>query len=190
MATRDVTVRLPRIDEIVPPATRQAILQHVALLAIGRIKRRTKDGQDVTGSPFAPYSVRYRDQRRRAGWGTTPDLWLRGGMLGSLTVLEVDATRALIGFQGSSAQTVFRARSGSGRKHRRTGERLSLTPVETSERVANALKAYWNQHGRKPRRFFGLSSADRVFLARTALQLLLRAVGQQSLGRAITRTRK
>lgn len=188
MATRDVTVRLPRIDEIVPAATRQAILRHVALLAIGRIKRRTKAGQDVNGSPFAPYSVRYREQRRRAGWGTKPDLWLRGGMLNSLSLLEVDETRALIGFQGSSPRVVFRARSGRAR-HRRTGERLSLSPVETNLQVANALKAYWNQRGRKPRRFFALSSADRVFLARTALQLLIRAVGQQNLQRAFGRTK-
>jgi hypothetical protein len=186
MATRDVTVRLPRVDEVVPPVSRKAILQHLALLAIGRIKRRTAQGLDANGNAFAPYSPRYKEQRRRAGWSTKPDLWLRGGMLGSLGVLDLTEAKVTVGFQGTAAQTMFRARSRAA-KHRKTGERLDLTVAETSRRIPNALKAHYNQHGRKPRKFFALSSQDRVFLARTALQQLLRVVGQVSLSRAVGR---
>jgi hypothetical protein len=186
VATRDVTVRLPSVAEIVPPDARRAILSKLGLLFVGRVKRRTKAGLDVNGHPFAPYSVRYRENRRRAGWGTKPDLWLRGGMMGSLGVLDVDEKRVLVGFQGTSAQTTFRARSRAA-KHRKTGERIDLTVAETSRRIPNALKAYWNQHGRKPRRFFALSPQDRVFLAKQALDALLTVVGQQTLTRALGR---
>lgn len=186
MATKPVTVRLPRLDEIVPPASRKAILQHLALLQIGRIKRRTKAGKDVEGNSFAPYSLRYKEQRRRAGWGMKPDLWLRGGMLGSLGVIEADERRAVIGFQGSSPRTRFKARSRPVAS-KKGGAKVDLTVMETTANVANALKAYWNQHGRKPRRFFALSNQDRVFLTKTALDLMLRAVGQQTLQRALGR---
>lgn len=199
---RDVTVSLPRIDEIVPLASRKALLQQLALLQIGRIKRRTSAGLDVNGSPFAPYSPRYAEQRKRAGWATKPDLWLRGGMLGGLAVLDVDDRQAVIGFQGTSQRTRFTAltrlkqgghfvgmqRVKTSRKNKKTGGRIDLAVAEANGRIPNALKAFYNQYGRRPRRFFGLSAEDRVFLARHALRELLNIVGQVTLTRAVRRT--
>lgn len=185
MARREPTVNLPTIDQIVPPDARAAVLQRLALLQIGRIKRRTSAGLDVNGAAFRAYSPRYREQRRRAGWGTKPDLWLKGGMLGSLGLLEVTPARVLIGFQGSAAGSTFRARARA-KRHRKTGERLALTVVETSKRVPNALKAAWNDRGEGtvPRRhFFGVSAEDRAFLMREALRELLAIAGRTNVRR-------
>jgi hypothetical protein len=183
----DVTVRMPRVDEFLPPAARAALLQQLAVLAVGRIKRRTKQGVDANGQRFKPYSEGYAYLRRRAGWQTSPpDLWLTGHMLGSMGVLEVTPEQALIGFSGSSPRVKWKRRERA-RKHRKTGERLTLTPEQQSKTIPNALKAYYNQHGRKPRLFFALSTADRAFLLRHALKEILRIVGQQSLSRAARR---
>lgn len=184
----DVTVRLPTLDRIIPPAQRKALLEQLAALQIGRIKRRTRQGVDVNGRPFRIYSAQYADNRRRAGWNTKPDLWLTGHMINSMQILQSSKDRALIGFTGSSARTKFVPRTKT-RKHRKTGERLTLTVEETPHQVANALKAYWNHHGgRVPSRpFFGFSSADRLFLSKHALRTLTRMAGQVSLGRALRR---
>lgn len=204
MAAGDVTVNLRRIEEYLPPPARAALLQQLAALAIGRIKSRTKSGLDVNGQPFASYSPKYATLRRRAGYQTSPDLWLHGGMLNGMAVLEVTPERALIGFQGTSARTRFAARTRERKKrffagteqvvrvkapikHRKTGETLDLTVQDTGGRIANAEKAYFNQNGPKPRRFFGLSKEDRLFLTRQALREILRIVGQQSLARAVRR---
>lgn len=187
MAARDVTVNIRRLGEYIPPANRADLLRQLAVLAVGRIKRRTKQGQDADGTPFAPYSASYRERRRRAGFGTAPDLWLRGGMLGSLGVLDVTPEQALIGFSGSAARTVF-ARRARPAKHRKTGEKVDLVVRETSGRVANALKAYWNQYGRRPRKFFALSVEDRAFLIRYALKEMLRLAALANLHRAAGRS--
>jgi hypothetical protein len=202
---QDVTVRMPRVDEIVPPAARAALLQQLAVLAIGRIKRRTKEGIGFDGQAFAPYSAGYAARRRRAGFQTTPDLWLRGGMLNGMGVLEVTPDRALIGFSGSSARTRFALRTRTRRKqgghfvgvvttrvaapvtNKKTGAKVDLVVQETGGRIANAQKAYFNQNGKKPRKFFGLSKEDRLFLTKHALRELLRIVGQVSLSRAARR---
>lgn len=205
-APKDVQVQLPTLDQIIPPAQRKALLAHIALLAVGRIKRRTNAGLDVNGQAFKPYSRRYATMRRKAGRTVTPvTLWLSGGMLGGMQVVSSDENRAVIGFVGSSAaqrlswrtkttvkpflfgttQTTIRRVSV---KNRKTGERITHKFSETGKQVSNALKARWNDRGegKVPRRhFFGLSSEDRYFLARTALRELLRMAGQVYLGRAV-----
>jgi hypothetical protein len=186
MARGDVTVRLPTLDEAVPPEARKAILHRLALFGIGRIKRRTKLGLDVDTNAFKPYSADYEEKRRRAGFSTQPDLWLRGGMLGGMTVLDVNPQRALIGFQGTSAKVQFVARTRAP-KHKRTGEKADLVAREMGGRIANAAKAYWNNRTRK---FFGLTNEDKTSLARDAYQQLLRAIGQASLRRLIDSARK
>ncbi len=202
--SRDVTVNLPTLEQLVPTAARQDVLRQLALLEVGRIKRRTKDGVDANGVTFAPYSSRYRELRERAGWSTRPDLWLRGGMLNSLGLIELSPNRALIGFQGSSPRTRFkkrkrplrgktytvRERVGGVYITRKKGAvKADLTVEETSGTVSNALKAYWNQYGRKPRRFFAVSPEDRVFLARHALQELLRIAKLATIASAIRANR-
>jgi hypothetical protein len=206
MARGDVTVKLPTLDQVIPPAQKKALLAHLAALAGGRIKRRTASGLDVNGKAFAPYSKRYAEQRRKAGRTVRPvTLWLSGGTLGSMQVLASDENRAVIGFSGSSAALKFAHRTrtttkpflfGSTQttvkrvstKNRKTGERITHTFAEQNRQVANALKAQWNDkgEGKVPRRhFFGLSSEDRFFLSRTALKELLRMAGQVYLGRAL-----
>jgi hypothetical protein len=202
--SRDVTVNLPTLDQLVPPGARQEVLRQLALLEAGRIKRRTSQGIDANGAAFAPYSEGYADLRKRAGWSTKPDLWLRGGMLNALGLIELSPNRALIGFQGSSPKTRFAKRArplrtkaysvrekvgGVWVTRKKGAVKSDLTVKEGPGTVANALKAYWNQHGKKPRRFFAVSAEDRVFLARHALQELLRIAKLASVA-SIIRSRR
>lgn len=186
MARRDVTVKLPTLDRIVPPGSRQALLEKIANFQIGRIKRRTAAGLDVNGNPFAPYSARYAEQRRKSGRETDRvQLRLTSGMMDSITVVSASAQRAVLGFKGASAAGVFARRSG-GRKVKGSTHAVGLS----TRQVSNALKARWNDKGdgnAPARHFFGFSAEDRVFLARTALRELTRMAGRVYLGRALRR---
>jgi hypothetical protein len=192
MARGDVTVKLPTLDQVIPPAQRKALLAHLAALAVGRIKRRTGAGLDVNGKAFKPYSFGYATMRHQAGRTVSPvQLTMTGAMLASMQVLSSDANRAVIGFQGSSAAVRFTKRARPT-KNRKTGERITHTFAEQRRQVSNALKAYWNDKGEgsdgwgTPRRhFFGLSADDRSFLSRIALRELVRMAGQVFLRRAL-----
>jgi hypothetical protein len=188
VATRPVTFRAPTIDQILPPGVREAVLRKVALMAIGMIKRRTRAGVDVEGRPFAAYSTSYSEQRRRAGREVRPTLWLEGGMLNSMAILEASPTRVLIGFAGSSPATTFAARARA-RKDRKTGAQVDLTVKLGPGTVPNASKAYWNDKGDGPprRHFFGLSAAEKAELTKYALRELLKLAAQVSLNRAAGR---
>jgi hypothetical protein len=206
-APRDVTVRMPTVDEVLPPQFRADILRRAALFAIGRIRRRTKDGKDVNGNALKPYSATYEDRRKRAGFQGTPDLWVSGQMLGSMAVVGEEPNRVLIGFQGSSAGIRFRPRTRTrtrrflygttqttivrvSKVNKKTGQRIDLTAEPTGKRVSNALKAYWHNSGagKNPvRNFFGLSSEDRAFLMKQVLRDILNVVGKLSLTRATRR---
>jgi hypothetical protein len=208
MASRPVTVRLPRLDQIVPGPNRKALLAHLAALAIGRIKRRTGAGLDVSGKKFAEYSDRYAMQRKRAGRQVSPaTLTLSGAMLASLAVLSVNEAKAVLGFQGTAPQYRFARRkralygrgeivaSAWGEKGRNRYARGKLkathTFAETNKQIPNALKAQWNDKGQGvPRRhFFGLSAADKLELSRTALRELLKMAQRASLARVLGRMR-
>jgi hypothetical protein len=209
VARGDVTVKLPTLDQVIPPAQRKALLAHLAALAVGRIKRRTGAGLDVNGKAFKPYSFGYATMRHQAGRTVSPvQLTMTGAMLASMQVLSSDANRAVIGFQGSSAAVRFTRRMrtrvvrnalSSSREtvaapitNKKTGQKITHTFAEQNRQVANALKAYWNDKGEgsdgwgTPRRhFFGLSADDRSFLSRTALRELVRMAGQVFLRRAL-----
>lgn len=170
MARADVHVNLRRVEEYFPPEQRRALLEQLAALAIGRIKRRTGQGVDVNGQAFEPYSARYAAQRKKAGRNASPPtLLLTGAMLGSMQVLSNDGERAVIGFAGSSAKVRF------ARRARKSGK-SAHTFRETNAQIPNAMKALWNDKGsgEVPRRhFFGLSGEDRRELVKTALRRLV-----------------
>jgi hypothetical protein len=202
-----VTCRLPTLDRILPAQQKKAVLQHLALLAIGRMKRRTAQGRDVNGAAFQPYSKRYAKQREQAGRTTDVALTLSGAMLGSMQILSVTEKQALIGFAGSAPRTKFGRRTRTVKDWKgqhigyvniqvnaprkgRGGRRITHSVTEGTGQVSNALKAYWNDHGagKVPRRhFFGLSDEDRRFLTKTALRLILDIAGRVSLNRALNR---
>lgn len=192
MARGEVTVRLRRPEEYFPAAQRKALLEQLAALAIGRIKRRTGQGLDVNGSKFTAYSAGYATQRKAAGRNADPPtLLLTGAMLGSMQVLTNDGERAVIGFAGSSAKVSFakRKRVLRGKAYarrekvggvwvtRKKGDVIAThTFRETNQQIPNAMKALWNDRGggKVPRRhFFGLSKDDKRELVRTALRRLV-----------------
>ncbi len=185
MASRDVQVRIGTLDQYLTPAAREAILLRLAMLAIGRIKRRTGQGKDVDGRLFVPYSARYARQRKAAGRNASPPtLLLSGAMLGSMKVLRASDREAVIGFEGTGAAVRFTRRARSVKA--RGGGRATHAATETPRRIANALKARWNDQGegRVPRRhFFGLSRQDRRGLTRYGIKAVIEAVRTASFAR-------
>jgi hypothetical protein len=157
----------------------------------------------VDGQSFAPYSAGYAKQRVKSGRNASPPtLLLTGAMLGSMKVLQSDQHKAVIGFSGSSARVKFAKRktalrfrgeltaSAWGKKGRnryaKGAVKATHSVSETSQQVANALKAAWNDRGegKTPRRrFFGLSPEDRRALMRDALQQVIAAVREASFTR-------
>lgn len=186
MASRDVQVRIGTLDQYLTPRAGQAILERLAMLAIGRIKRRTGQGKDVEGKTFVAYSKGYAKQRQQSGRNVSPPtLLLSGAMLGGMDILSADGQRAVIGFKGTAAAAKFTKRTRSV-KHGKTGASVTHAVSQGTVRVANALKAAWNDRGEgdNPRRhFFGLSREDRRFLAREGIKQVIEAVRQASLSR-------
>jgi hypothetical protein len=181
MPASDITVRLPSIDQILPPALRIEILRRAATHAVAIMKRRTAQGVDVDGAAFTAYSPKYSKLKAASGRNASPpDLTLGSDMLNSLTVLSVTPDLALVGFQGSSTAYQFqRYRTAKGTatsKKTRTGRATHVLSRKGSRSpVANAVKAAANDRGlgKNPRRhFFGLSPDEKreVFAeaARTA----------------------
>jgi hypothetical protein len=195
-----VQARFGTLDQYLTPEARERILVRAATLAIGLIKRRTGQGVGVDGGAFVPYSRRYAKQRSQSGRSASPPtLLLTGAMLGSMKVLQSDATRAVIGFSGSSARARFVKRKralaervsvkqggGMGTLRTKTGRKITHAVSEQNAQVANALKAAWNDRGdgKIPRRhFFGLSAQDRRFLLRDAIGQIIAAVRDASFKR-------
>lgn len=178
MAKGDVQVNLKRLDEVIPPEVRQALLQRAAAHAIGIIRRRTLAGVDVDGRQFVPYSKGYARLKVASGRNRSVNLTLGGGMLAGLVVLSVTPEQALVGFQGSTTPYQFsllRTKKGTatGRWAEKTvagvTRRRRITQVlsrqTTGAPISNALKAAANDRGEgghNPRRhFFGLSVEER-----------------------------
>lgn len=186
VAGRDVTVRIGTLDQYLTPDGREAILVRLAELAMGRIKRRTRQGKAVDGQTFTPYSKRYAKQLAMSGRQVSPPkLTLSGAMLASMKVLRSDSKQAVLGFDGTSAAVKF-VRQARARKHRLTGGKITHAAQETTRRVANALKAKWNHDGTEhvpPRPFFALSKEDRRVLTADALRQVVAAVRDVSMQR-------
>ena len=65
----------------------------VAALAIGHVKKRTREGRDIHDRPFRPYSAMYRAQLAEGGEGTNVDLSVTGGLLNSVKLLRKDVRK-------------------------------------------------------------------------------------------------
>ena len=79
--------------------TNAEIMREIGLLARETILRRTARGISADGTPFAPYSRRYAQQKTTAlGSGARVNLSVSGQMLGRLQVVEVTDSTVTLGF--------------------------------------------------------------------------------------------
>jgi hypothetical protein len=74
-----------RFESLHRTLTSEVILNKIGNFLVAANKARTLASKDVNGRFFKPYSDKYRFWRRKHGYGTTPDLYLSGSMLGSMT---------------------------------------------------------------------------------------------------------
>jgi len=122
-------------------------------LAAGYVKsqilKRTSEGIDADYKRFKPYSPSWKYVRKKLGYPISKvDLFFSGTMLSSITWMA-DKNQATVFF-------------------RPTTDRRGRTSSE---------KAYYNQHGRQPRRFFAMSEKDMDYLVTLYLRLLKEKVG-------------
>lgn len=97
MAVR-ITVRVSgeRVSDV--PLTTREDMREVGRLIREQILRRTRQGLDAAGKPFAPYSPAYARQRAKLGKSGRVNLELSGAMLGDLQVLEVTEHSVTVGY--------------------------------------------------------------------------------------------
>ena len=129
-------------------------------------RENIKKGIDADGRPFAEYSVKYADNKRRAGRAPAEN-WLRlsGQMLQSQkTAIKTAGGKknwimmAVVSFEGSRPQVNFKSRSIKSRNPRkriRSKVNDLVVSRSTSKTVLNQTLATAND---KRRSFIGLSS--------------------------------
>lgn len=125
----------------------------------GAILRRTAQGVDANGKPFAPYTASYRATLGKMGEDVSEDLRLTGGLMNSVKVREKRVTAAGVEVviapdTGTSPQVSPR----NGKAHR-TGDRGPPHNV----------LGYWLHHGTphmRARPFMGLSPEQQTELNR------------------------
>lgn len=125
----------------------------------GAIIRRTAQGLDANGNPFAPYTPGYRRTLGKMGEDTSEDLRLTGGLMNSIKVREKRITAAGVEVviapdTGTSPQV----RAVKGRA-KRTGE----------QGPPHNILGYWLHHGTphmRARPFMGLSPEQEAELNR------------------------
>lgn len=103
----------------------------------GAIVRRTAQGLDTHGQPFAPYTPRYRQTLAKMGEDQSEDLRLTGGLMNSVKVREKRVTAAGVEVviapdTGTSPQVV-----ASGGRAKRTGQ----------QGPPHNVLGYWIHHG-------------------------------------------
>lgn len=94
-----VTLRgtLPRPSSI--KLTDKALMREVGQMAIRAIQARTRQGRDVKGQSFAPYSPAYEKRKADAGVGTgTVNLTVSGDMLNALQIVELKDDSVTLGW--------------------------------------------------------------------------------------------
>ena len=141
---------------------------------IGELRRRVGQGLDVDEIRMQPYSKGYARQLQRMGErADVVDMWLTGGLVGSVKVLkrEQTATRATVIVgpgTGTSPQVqpprVTRTKSGKRRKVKARATRTG------GRSPAWNLLGLYHQEGRghlPVRRWFGLSPSSRKRLLET-----------------------
>ena len=130
----------------------------------GAILRRTDQGLDIKGNPFAPYRPSYRDALAAMGEDGKTDLRLTGGLLNSVKARSIETTadgvRVTIAPDTGTSPQVYAADG----KAKRSGKRGPPHNV----------LGYWLHHGTptmQARPFMGLSPEQE----RELLALLTRA---------------
>lgn len=116
----------------------------------GAIIRRTAQGLDANGQPFAPYTPRYRQTLAKMGEDQSEDLRLTGGLMNSVKVREKRVTAAGVEVviapdTGTSPRVV-----AAGGRAKRTGD----------QGPPHNILGYWLHHGTphmRARPFMGLS---------------------------------
>lgn len=94
-----------KIDVAIPDGLTSDQRQRLADLIIDQIIRRTEDGLDKRGKPFAPYSKAYvksLDFKNAGKSKGSVNLTLSGDMLASLKLLDDASGRLRIGFDRGS----------------------------------------------------------------------------------------
>lgn len=116
----------------------------------GAILRRTDQGLDIKGSPFAPYRPAYRDALAAMGEDGKTDLRLTGGLLSSVKARSIETTpdgvRVTIAPDTGTSPQVYAADG----KAKRSGKRGPTHNV----------LGYWLHHGTptmQARPFMGLT---------------------------------
>jgi hypothetical protein len=93
--TLTTTFRLPSSI----PLTDKALMREIGLLALEQIRTRTRQGTDMRGQPFEPYSQAYLKQKsKETGAPSTVNLTLSGTMLNTLHITEVTDTSVTLGW--------------------------------------------------------------------------------------------
>lgn len=131
---------------------------------VGTIRLRTDQGKDLTGAAFQQYSESYKAALRRGGELDKVDLRLSGSMMSSLKVVGRGQRRGLhyvtVGFSGEYGPAV----------RLKQGKRVNVGQRD----ITNGALARIHHLGlgrQKPRRFFGLSKAERRAASRHALSV-------------------
>lgn len=114
--------KLPRFDG-------RAIAAVIKGYVPGAILERTARGMSADGTPFAPYSARYREVLAQSGEDPRVDLRLSGGMLNSVkargaTITDTQVTITIAPDAGTSPVWAPKAREHGGKpQSRKTGRR-------------------------------------------------------------------
>lgn len=160
-----------------------------AAKAVAIITKRTTEGRDIDGLPFAPYTPGYEAQKAGSGRGTNPpNLTATGQLLQQLKVKKVEQTTALIGFDPQHRKTRFErvgsawaqtqgprkagrlvgaqgrfatewVETGKGRKIKGSDQRATWTLKRLPETVLTA-KIVRGLSGKRP--FFGIRTAAEI----------------------------
>ena len=81
------------------PLTDKALMREIGLLAIEQIRTRTRQGTDMHGAAFQPYSPEYAKAKAKAGLdGGTVNLTVSGDLLNALQITEVTDTTVTLGW--------------------------------------------------------------------------------------------
>ena len=78
--------------------TDKDLMREVGLLARERIVRRTRQGLDAEGQPFAPYSDGYKDRKAKELGASAVNLTVSGEMLNAITITRVEDDEVELGF--------------------------------------------------------------------------------------------
>ena len=88
---------LDKIKRKVPSASSKGIAVASTFIQ-NAIKDRTRQGRNVKGGAFKPYSKSYRKVRAKRGSSLTPNLFFSGQMLGNMTFRKLSSTKGQVFF--------------------------------------------------------------------------------------------